>query len=141
MKYIKDNKVLLLKYLSVIISNILIYILVSFYFKSVSNNFLIMCVVAIIVDIIIFNVKEKVKCVYLLDFITSIVVGLLLGLFIKNDLMFSTIMFSLMFGNNIIFMKTRDKDEKIMKRMFNYLMIIVVTIISMFVCLALRMYI
>jgi len=72
MKYIRDNKVMLLKYLSVVVSNILLYILVSFYFRNVENNFLILFVVVAIFDYIIFNYKDKIKYNYLLDIICCI---------------------------------------------------------------------
>ena len=139
MKYLKDNKVLLLKYLGVIVSNILIYILINFYCKNIENNFLIMCVVAIGVNIFIFYYKEKVICKYYLDLLCCVVSGFILYFFIKDDLMYSTILFTLFFANNVIFMKNR-KEGKALSRMFSYLLVLVITILAMFVNLAIRVY-
>lgn len=137
MKYLKDNKVLLLKYLGVIVSNILIYILVSFYFKNIENNFLIMCVFAIGFNIFIFYYKEKVICKYYLDLLCCIISGFILNFFIRNDLMYSTILFTLFFANNVIFMKNR-KEGKVLSKMLNYLLVLVITVVAMFVNLGVR---
>ena len=139
MNYLKDNKVLLLKYLGVIVSNILIYILVSFYFKSVENNFLIICVFAIGFNIFIFYYKEKVICKYYLDLLCCVVSGFILNFFIKDDLIYSTILFTLFFANNVIFMKNR-KEGKVLSKMFSYLLVLVITVVAMFFNLGVRIY-
>ena len=138
MKFIKENKVLLLKYLGVILSNLLIYILINFYFKNMEYNFLIMCVVAICVDIFIFYYKEKVISKYYLDLVCCIISGFLLNFLIKDDVIFSTIMFSFFFANNVIFMKNK-KDSKFIGKMLKYLLVLVITVIAMFVDLAIRL--
>ena len=139
MNYLKDNKVLLLKYLGVIVSNILIYILVSFYCKNIENNFLIMCVVAIGFNIFIFYYKEKVICKYYLDLLCCVVSGFILNFFIKDDLIYSTILFTLFFANNVIFMKNR-KEGKVLSKMFSYLLVLVITVVAMFFNLGVRIY-
>ena len=139
MNYLKDNNVILLKYLGVIVSNILIYILVSFYFKSVENNFLIICVFAIGFNIFIFYYKEKVICKYYLDLLCCVVSGFILNFFIKDDLIYSTILFTLFFANNVIFMKNR-KEGKVLSKMFSYLLVLVITVVAMFFNLGVRIY-
>ena len=139
MNYLKDNKVLLLKYLGVIVSNILIYILINFYCKNIENNFLIMCVVAIGFNIFIFYYKEKVICKYYLDLLCCVVSGFILNFFIKDDLIYSTILFTLFFANNVIFMKNR-KEGKVLSKMFSYLLVLVITVVAMFFNLGVRIY-
>lgn len=139
MKFIKNNKDLLIKYLSVIVSNILIYILISFYFRSMEHNFLIMCILSIVANTIIFNYKEKVKTNYWLDLLCCIVVGIVLNILIDSDLMYSTILFTMFFSNNVVFMRSRLED-KFIKRMIQYLMILFITILAMFISLTVRIY-
>jgi len=137
MKYIRDNKVMLLKYLSVVVSNILLYILVSFYFRNVENNFLILFVVVAIFDYIIFNYKDKIKYNYLLDIICCIFSGIILNFFIKIDLLYSINIFCIYFPNNIIFMKSRESN-KFFGRLLQYLITVIITIFVMYISLLLR---
>ena len=138
-EYIKNNKIILLKYLYIIISNILIYILTSYYLRNIENNFLVTFFIVIISNIIILNYKQKIKCIYYLDFISCVIIGIILNFFIKTDLTYSTIIFTIFFANTISFNRTRN-EEKILKKLLQYLLVILTTIFSMFISLAIRLY-
>ena len=132
MKYIKENKELLLKYLLVIITNIIISIMCNFYFKNTEYRYLIMLGLAVIIDFIIYYYKgTKVFNTYL-DFITNFIIGLILIIFCKYQLDYASICFSLIFANNIIFMRSRYSD-KFFKRSLQYLLILIFSIISLFI--------
>lgn len=132
MKYIKNNKELLIKYLFIIISNILIYIICNFYFKTSMYKDIITLLIVVIVDMIIYYYKGTRKFIYYLDLLTNFIIGLILMLFIKDSLSYSNALFSLFFANNIIFMRSRFSD-KFLKKTLQYLMIFIYTILTMFV--------
>jgi len=140
MKYLINNKKMLLKYIGIIISNILIYILVSFYFKKYEHNFLIMFFLCAIFDYIIYIYKGKVKFNYLLDLLVCLIIGFILNFIIKDNTIYTTVLFSLFISNNFIFMRSRINDN-FFRLMLQYLMIIIITIISMLINLFFRMYI
>lgn len=130
MKYIKENKELLLKYLMIIISNIVLYILTSFYFRNYEYGSIIMFVLIVIDDYIIYNYKGTKKFKIYLDILCCFIVGLIM-LFFKNDaLLYSYYLFNLFFANNIVFMQSR-KSEKIFNRGLQYISILLLTILCM----------
>jgi len=140
MKFINNNKELLKKYLGIIIFNVITYILIGFYFKNMEYNFLIMFALTIIIDLVILNIKESSKCIIWLDFITCLIVGFLLSIFIKDDLTYSVCIFSFYLANNFIFCHTR-KETKFFKIVFQYAISIFIILASMFINLAFFVYI
>ena len=95
MKYIKENKKLLLKYLFVIITNILLYIFCSFYLKNSTYKDIIMLLIVVIVDIVIYYYKGTKKFNLYLDLLCNIIVGFILLIFERNMLSYSKILVSL----------------------------------------------
>ena len=132
MKYIKVNKELLIKYLLVLISNIILFILCNFYFSNNKYMALILLFIIIILNMIIYYYRGNKTYKWYLDIICNIVVGIILMLFIKDRLEYSNILLSIFLANNIIFMRSRYSD-KIYKRCIQYLMIFGYTIICMFI--------
>lgn len=132
MKYVKDNKELLIKYLFIIINNILIHVICSFYFKTSMYKDIVILLIVVIVDMIIYYYKGTKKFIYYLDILTNFIIGLILMLFIKDSLSYSNALFSLFFANNIIFMRSRFSD-KFLKKTLQYLMIFIYTILTIFV--------
>ena len=132
MKYIKDNKELLIKYLLVLISNIILFILCNFYFSNSKYMTLTLLFIIIILDMIIYYYRGNKTYKWYLDIICNIVVGIILMLFIKDRLEYSNILLSIFLANNIIFMRSRYSD-KIYKICIQYLMIFGYTIICMFI--------
>lgn len=130
MNYLKENKELLIKYLFIIISNILIYILSNFYFKNFEYGSIIMFLIVIAFDMFIYYYKGTKKFKIYLDIISCFVIGLILLLFIDDPIYYSCILFNLFFANNIAFMQSR-KSEKVFLRGLQYLLIIFITILCM----------
>lgn len=136
MKYINDNKSLLIKYGLIIIFNIIIYILCNYYFKSSDTGYVIMLFVVFIFNLFIYNYKGQVLFKYHLDIICNLIVGIILLLFIKNNYSYIVVTFSLFLSNNIVFMKSRISD-KILLRSIQYLLILLLTFLSTFISLSL----
>ena len=130
MNYLKENKELLIKYLFIIISNILIYILSNFYFKNFEYSSIIMFLIVIAFDMFIYYYKGTKKFKIYLDIISCFVIGLILLLFIDDPIYYSCILYNLFFANNIAFMQSR-KSEKVFLRGLQYLLIIFITILCM----------
>ena len=136
MKYINDNKIILKKYGYVMLFNILIYIIFNFYFKSSDTGFAIMLVIDFIINLFIYNYKDKIKYKYYLDIICNFIVGLILLLFIKNEYKYIIVIFSLFLSNNIVFMKSRLSD-KLLLRSLQYMLIFLLTILCLLINLML----
>lgn len=132
MKYIKENKKLLLKYLFVIITNILLYIFCSFYLKNSTYKDIIMLLIVVVVDIIIYYYKGIEKFNLYLDLFCNIIVGFILLIFERNMLNYSKILVSLFIANNIVFTRSRLSNKFWMKTL-QYIMILINTIICMFI--------
>lgn len=132
MNYIRENKELLFKYLLIIISNIIICIFTNFYLKNYIYKDLVMLLVTVVINTLIYYYRgTKVFKVYF-DFVTNFIVGLILMFYTKDMLIYGTILFSLFFSNNIVFVKSRLSEKYIIKTL-QYLMILIYTIISMFI--------
>lgn len=132
MKYIKENKKLLLKYLLIVVSNIVLCILCSFYFKTSTYKNIIMLLLVIVLDMVIYYYKEKEKFNLYLDIVCNIIVGLILLIFERNMLSYSNILVSLFLANNIVFTRSRLSNKFFMKTL-QYMMILINTIICMFI--------
>lgn len=132
MKYIKENKKILLKYLFVIITNILLYIFCSFYLKNSTYKDIIMLLIVVIVDIVIYYYKGIEKFNLYLDLLCNIIVGFILLIFERNMLSYSKILVSLFIANNIVFTRSRLSNKFWMK-ILQYIMILINTIICMFI--------
>ena len=129
---IKENKELFLKYIFVLLSNILIYIFINFYFKSSSYKELYMLFSTIIIDMIIYYNKETKKFIWYYDFIINFVIGIILMIFIKDNLYYATVLFSLVLSNNIIFIKSR-LNTNFFKRSLQYILMFINTLIIVFI--------
>lgn len=132
MKYIKENKELLLKYLFIIITNIILYIFCGFYLKNSMYKDIILLLFVVIIDMIIYYYKGKLKFNLYLDLLCNIVIGFILFIFENNMLSYSKILVSLFIANNIIFTRSRLSDKFWIKGL-QYILIIVNTIICMFI--------
>lgn len=132
MKYFKDNKQLILKYIYIFIMNILLFILCSFYFKSSQYKYLIMLLLNIISNMFIYYYKGTLKFKIYLDFILNILLSLILIIFINNSLDYCSVVFSLLFSNNIIFIRSRLSDNFI-KRSIQYLMMFISSLLVLFI--------
>jgi len=128
MKYFKENKELIKKYLYVILFNIISYFLCDFYFNSSDKGYVVMLLVVFLFDLFIFNYKNKIKCKYILDLLSNLLVGLILQLFIKDINTYIIVTFSLFLSNNIVFMKTR-LSEKLLLRSIEYALIFLLTLL------------
>lgn len=132
MKYIKENKDLLLKYVMIIISNILIFILSNYYLKVFGDYSSIIMFILIVIDgMIICYYKGTKKFKVYLDIICCFSIGLLMLLFVKDAVFYSYYIFNLFFANNIVFIQTR-KSDKFFIRALQYMSIILITILCMF---------
>lgn len=136
MKIIKENKELLLKYLLVIITNIILYIFCGFYFKKFIHKDILMLLAVVIMDMLIYHYRGKVKFNLYLDLVCNIIIGFILFIFEKNMNSYSQIIVSLFIANNIIFTRSRLSDKFLIKSL-QYVSIILNTIISMFINLLL----
>jgi len=136
MKYINDNKSLLIKYGLIIIFDIIIYILCNYYFKSSDTGYVIMLFVVFIFNLFIYNYKGQVLFKYHLDIICNLIVGIIFLLFIKNNYSYIVVTFSLFLSNNIVFMKSRISD-KILLRSIQYALIFLFTLLSTVISLIL----
>lgn len=132
MKYLKDNKLLILKYLFIFISNILIYYFSSFYLKSINNKEIIMFFIIFIMDYIIYFYKSKTRFKYVYDIIINILLSLILIIFEKNTYLYGINLFSIVLANNIVFMISRY-NENIYKRTLQYLWILIGSIIILII--------
>ena len=131
MKYLRENKILLIKYLMIIIFNTIIYVLSNYYFRDYEYGSIIMFIIIVISGLIIYKYKEKLRFKIYLDIICCFITGLLLYIFIDDAIMYSYYLFNIFFANNIVFMISR-KSEKIFIRGLQYLSIIFITILAMF---------
>ncbi len=132
MKFIKENKNLLLKYLLIIVSNIIIVILSNYYFKNSYYKDLYMLFIIIIFDFIIYFYHGKVKFNYVYDFIVNIIICLSL-MFINDKMSYFITMFNVTFSNNIVFMRSRIVDKFWIKTL-QYVLIFILAVIEMFIC-------
>ena len=132
MKYIKENKELLIKYLFIIITNILLYILCGFYFKNSMYKDIILLLATVVIDMIIYHYKGIKKFNLYLDIVCNIIIGSILLFFERNMLNYSNILVSLFIANNIIFTRSRLSDNFWLKTL-QYIMILISTIICMFI--------
>ena len=132
MKYIKDNKKLLIKYLILLILNVVVTILCNYYFKDVRYKDIILLFVVVICDLVIYYFKGIVKYIWYLDIICNFIVGLVCMIFIKDMYNYTSVLLSLFLANNIIFMRSRYSD-KIYKKFIQYIKIFIYTILCMFI--------
>ena len=132
MNFIKENKLLLTKYLFILISNILMVIICNFYFKDSLYKDIILLFIIIILNMLIYYYKEKIKFRMHLDFITNIIIGILLMAIFKDPILYGSTLFSLVFSNNIIFNRSRLK-ESFFKKTLQYIIMIVLTLCSLFI--------
>ena len=132
MKYIKENRELLNKYLLILMSNILIYILCSYYFRTSKYIYVYVLFINIIFDMIIYYYNGTIKFKVYLDFILNIIISLILLSFINNIYDYYSIVFSLVFSNNIIFMRSRYRENIFIKSL-QYLMIMIYSLIVLFI--------
>lgn len=133
--YINNNKELIKKYILIILTNIIIYILGSFYFKNLEYKDILIFLLILIISTVIYFYKGTKKFRYELDIVSNVITGLLLIPFIKKDIDYSTILFTILFSNNIVYMKSRA-NEKLLFRGLQYLGILLITIISMIISIA-----
>ena len=131
MKYLKENKSLLLKYLLIIISNILVYILSSYYFRNFEFGSIIMFILVVIVDMLIYHYKGKKVFKVYLDILCCFIIGLLMFFLLYNVIIYSYFLFNLFFANNIVFMYSR-KSEKIFIKALQYISVMLITLLCMF---------
>ena len=89
-------------------------------------------VINIVMDLIIYNYKGTKKFVNYLDFIFNLILSMILIIPIKNTLEYSTILFTLVFTNNIIFIRSRLSNKFFIKSI-QYLMMLLYSILTMFV--------
>ena len=132
MKYLKDNKQLLLKYVYMFIMNILLFIICNFYFNSSQYKYLIMMLLNIISNMFIYYYKGTVKYKIYLDFILNITLSLILLLFINNTYDYCSVVFSLLFSNNIIFIRSR-LSANFIKKSIQYLMMFIYSLLVLFI--------
>ena len=67
-----NNKVLYLKYLFILISNILVYILCNFYFDT--YKYILMILITVAIDMFIYYYKKKSEFKFYLDIICNFMV-------------------------------------------------------------------
>ena len=127
MKWFKDNKQLLYKYLLVMIFNIILHILINFYFKESEFVAIYLLFAVLISDLIIYYIKGVVRYKYYLDIICNIILGFIL-LFTKDFYIYTTSLFSIVFANNIVFMRSR-LSEKLLIRSLQYFLILLVSLL------------
>ena len=132
MKYIKENKELLLKYLFIIITNIILYIFCGFYLKNSMYKDIILLLSIVVIDMIIYYYRGKLKFNLYLDLLFNIIVGFILLIFERNMLSYSKVLVSIYIANNIIFRRSRLSNKFWIKSL-QYILIIVNTIINMFI--------
>lgn len=125
------NKLLLRKYLLILISNILIVIFSNFYLVSSEYKDLIELLVLIIISFLIYIYKEKLEYNYILDFLICFILGLIF-MFIKDKMIYVYTIFNVDLANNIFFMKSRLSD-KFIKKSFQYALIFVITVLEVFI--------
>lgn len=129
-KYINENKNLILQYLYIIISNILLTILVNYYFKNFIYKDILLLGLVLIFDMVIYYYKGKNRFVFYLDFLVNIFVGLLILVSTNKLIDYSTILLSLFLANNIVYVRSRLSDSFI-KMTLQYFMVLVYTILGM----------
>lgn len=136
MKYIRENKLLLIKYLFILITNILMVIICNFYFKESIYKDIILLFIIIVLDMLVYYYKEKIEFKIYLDFITNILVGILLLPFFNDAILYGSTLFSLVLSNNIIFNRSRLND-KFLKKTLQYIIMFLLTLCSVFINLLL----
>ena len=129
-KYINENKNLILQYLYIIISNILVTILVNYYFKNFIYKDILLLGLVLIFDMVIYYYKGKNRFVFYLDLLVNIFVGLLILVSTNKLIDYSTILLSLFLANNIVYVRSRLSDSFI-KMTLQYFMVLVYTILGM----------
>lgn len=129
MKYIKENKDLLKKYITILIFNLIAYIICNFYFNSSDTGYIVMLLVVFLFNLIVYTYNDKVIFKYHLDLLLNFLVGFILLLFVKNINIYVIVIFSLFLGNNIVFMKSRISD-KFLLRSIQYALIFLLTLLS-----------
>ncbi|MBQ3021300.1 MAG: hypothetical protein IJD92_03655 [Bacilli bacterium] len=128
MKWFKDNKQLLYKYLLVLIFNIILHILCNYYFKNSEYVSIYLLFAVLISNLIIYYIKGIVRYKYYLDIILNVILGFIIILFTKDFYIYSTSLFSIVLANNIIFMRSR-LSEKLLKKTLQYLLILLISIL------------
>ncbi len=136
MKFLKENKKLILKYLFILISNILIYILCNYYLRNLEYKEFIMLFVILIVDFIIYYYKGIVKFNYYLNLLVSLITNIILLFFIKNEYLYGINVFSIGFANNFIYMRNRTND-KLSHNIFQYILLLLNSLLILFIGLCL----
>lgn len=129
-KYINENKNLILQYLYIIISNILVTILVNYYFKNFIYKDILLLGLVLIFDMVIYYYKGKNRFVFYLDLLVNIFVGLLILVSTNKLIDYSTILLSLFLANNIVYVRSRLSDSFI-KMTLQYFLVLVYTILGM----------
>ena len=129
-KYINENKNLILQYLYIIISNILVTILVNYYFKNFIYKDILLLGLVLIFDMVIYYYKGKNRFVFYLDLLVNIFVGLLILVSTNKLIDYSTILLSLFLANNIVYVRSRLSDSFI-KMTLQYFMVLAYTILGM----------
>lgn len=129
-KYINENKNLILQYLYIIISNILVTILVNYYFKNFIYKDILLLALVLIFDMVIYYYKGKNRFVFYLDLLVNIFVGLLILVSTNKLIDYSTMLLSLFLANNIVYVRSRLSDSFI-KMTLQYFMVLAYTILGM----------
>lgn len=129
-KYINENKNLILQYLYIIISNILVTILVNYYFKNFIYKDILLLALVLIIDMVIYYYKGKNRFVFYLDLLVNIFVGLLILVSTNKLIDYSTMLLSLFLANNIVYVRSRLSDSFI-KMTLQYFMVLAYTILGM----------
>ena len=75
MKYFRENKSLLLKYLMIIITNILLFIFCEYYFRNSEYSSIVTFMSVTIFDYIIYYYKKTKKFVVCIDILCCFIVG------------------------------------------------------------------
>ena len=132
MEYVKNNINLFKKYGLIVISNIVIFILTNYYLKNFEFKYLVMILINTLIDLLIYYYKGKVIFNKYIDYIVNIIIGLIIIFFAKNIIEYDTILFSLLFSNNIVFIRSR-LSEKFIVKSSQYLLMLFNTIVVMFI--------
>ena len=132
MKFIKKEKDLLLKYIYILIMNILLFILCNFYFKSSQYIYLILLLLNTVVSTIIYYFNGIKEFKVTLDFTFNFILSIILMFIIKNTYEYSSVLFTLLFSNNITFIRSRFSDNHI-KKSIQYLMMFIYSLITLMI--------
>ena len=131
MKFLEKNKELFSKYLLIIISNILLFILCDFYLKNFEYASIVLFLLIVIDGLVIYNYKGVKKFNVIYDILTCFIIGLIMLLMERDIFVYSYYIFVLFFANNIVFMLSR-KSEKYFIKLLQYFLTLVLTILCMF---------